>query len=76
MMSFTADGQVDPKLVEARDAYYGIDTKELAASRIDMMPDEPAKAPADMLWRTGRTLQAKMVEQKATLVGPQKVTES
>jgi hypothetical protein len=36
MMGFTADGQIDPKLVAYRDSYYGVDAAKIRAARKDI----------------------------------------
>jgi hypothetical protein len=55
MAGFTADGQIDPKLVEARDRNLGISTSEKRRSRQDIAPP-PIQAGADDC-KNGRAVQ-------------------
>jgi hypothetical protein len=55
MMGFTADGQVDPALVKARDARFGIDSTAEKAARADI--PTPAVAPGADAWSKGNVIQ-------------------
>lgn len=55
MMGFTADGQVDPALVKARDARFGIDSAAQKAARADI--PTPAVAPGADAWSKGNVIQ-------------------
>ena len=58
MMGFTADGQVDPGLVAARDQALGVSTPELKRRRTGY-PD-PLVAPAADAWQLGAPLQLEL----------------
>jgi hypothetical protein len=54
MMSFTADGQMDPAALQERDRLLGINTGKIRESRKDWAADKPTPHPAaDHPWRTG-----------------------
>lgn len=55
MMGFTADGQIDPGLVAARDRRFGLDTAARRAARADI--PAPAVLPGADAWLQGRALQ-------------------
>ncbi|MFJ5282799.1 OBAP family protein [Pseudomonas sp. NPDC088429] len=55
MMGFTAEGQVDPKLVAERDLRLGIDSAERRKARADI--PSPAIAPGADAWSKGNVLQ-------------------
>jgi hypothetical protein len=55
MMGFTADGQSDPALVEARDRRFGISSQARRNDRADI--PAPAVDPAADAWQRGTTLQ-------------------
>lgn len=55
MMGFTQDGQIDPALVAARDARFGISTEANKARRTDI--EMPATLPGADAWQAGRAVQ-------------------
>lgn len=55
MMGFTADGQVDPAMVEARDRELQVDAMKIKARRADL-PVRPVAAGADG-WQHGQSFQ-------------------
>jgi hypothetical protein len=55
MMGFTADGQSDPALVEARDQRFGINSQDKRKVRADIQA--PAIDPAADAWQYGTALQ-------------------
>lgn len=55
MMGFTADGQVDPRMVDARDRRFGIDSARRRQEREDI--DAPAVDPHANGWQHGRAYQ-------------------
>jgi len=55
MMGFTADGQVDQKLVSERDQRFGINSAEKSKSRADI--PAPAIDPGADAWRKGDVIQ-------------------
>jgi hypothetical protein len=55
MMGFTADGQSDPALVEARDKRFGVDTSAKRRARVDI-PAPPVDRAADA-WQHGKVVQ-------------------
>ena len=55
MMGFTADGQLDAGLLEARDRRLGVDSIERRAQRDDI--DAPAVLPGADAWQKGHALQ-------------------
>jgi hypothetical protein len=55
MMGFTADGQVDPQMVAARDARIGVDSTQKRADRADI-PAPPVHPGADA-WQRGKVYQ-------------------
>jgi len=57
MMGFTADGQANPQMVEARDRRMGIDSKAKKAARADIVA--PAIDPDADAWQKGRIIQIK-----------------
>lgn len=63
MMGFTADGQADPKLIEARDKGYEISSEEKRKERDDI-PSPAIDAGADG-WKTGDAFQLELKAVKA-----------
>jgi hypothetical protein len=57
MMGFTADGQIDPRLVQERDARFGIVSEEKKSARSDI--PTPAVDPGADAWRKGHVFQVK-----------------
>lgn len=57
MMGFTADGQIDPALVQKRDARFGVDSTEKKQARTDI-PAPAVDAGADA-WTHGNSFQIK-----------------
>jgi hypothetical protein len=57
MMGFTADGQIDPRLVQERDARFGIVSEEKKSARSDI--PAPAVDPGADAWRKGHVFQVK-----------------
>lgn len=55
MMGFTADGQLDPKLLAERDRRLGISSAETRAARADL--PTPAVAPGADAWQQGQVIQ-------------------
>jgi len=55
MMGFTADGQIDPAMVAARDARFGVRTDDKKAARADIAA--PPVAPGADAWQTGQVVQ-------------------
>ncbi len=55
MMGFTADGQVDPVMVRARDERFGVDTAERKSNREDIAA--PTIEPGADAWQHGNTIQ-------------------
>lgn len=55
MMGFTADGQIDPSLVQSRDRRFGIDSEAKRKERADI--PAPAVDPAADAWQHGTTIQ-------------------
>jgi hypothetical protein len=55
MMGFTADGQADPAMVQARDRRFGVDTAEKKRNRADIAA--PAIDPQADAWQHGKTIQ-------------------
>ena len=64
MMGFTADGQANSKIVEARDKGYEISSEEKKQRRVDIPSPEIAEGADD--WENGKAIQleAKAVEVK------------
>lgn len=60
MMGFTADGQLDPKLLAERDRELGIDTKAIRASRSDIVA-RPVASGANA-WQQGEVIQLQRVK--------------
>lgn len=60
MMGFTADGQMDPRLLIDRDKRFDVDTKKIRESRKDIVA-HPAAAGANA-WEKGNTVQLKSVK--------------
>ncbi|GBF89453.1 hypothetical protein Rsub_02025 [Raphidocelis subcapitata] len=54
MVSFTADGQLDPALIEERDRALGVSTAEARESRGHIAAPEPHPSAASGSWRGGR----------------------
>lgn len=55
MMSFTADGQLDPALLQERDKMFNLDTGMIRESRADWAANKPTPHPAaDHPWVTGK----------------------
>ncbi|PNW84625.1 hypothetical protein CHLRE_03g151850v5 [Chlamydomonas reinhardtii] len=74
MMAYTADGQVPPAALAARDQEVGCDSAHVRRRRAHLAPNPPQPHPdADHPWRTGRAWQCVMeqVDFKAPVVGPQ-----
>jgi hypothetical protein len=57
MMGFTADGQIDPAMVAARDERFGIRSDAKKAERMDITA--PAIAPGADAWQSGNVVQMK-----------------
>lgn len=57
MMGFTADGQIDPSLVQKRDARFGVQSSEEKKARAEI-PTPPIDPGADA-WMNGNTFQVK-----------------
>ncbi len=55
MMGFTADGQVDPALVAARDERFGVQSAAKKADRADITA--PAVLPGADAWQSGQAIQ-------------------
>jgi hypothetical protein len=55
MMGFTADGQSDPSLIQARDRRFGIDSEAKKKDRADI--EAPTIDPAADAWQHGTTVQ-------------------
>jgi hypothetical protein len=55
MMGFTADGQVDERMVAERDARVGVSTAERRAQRADIA--DPVVQPGANSWQSGQTVQ-------------------
>jgi hypothetical protein len=55
MMGFTGDGQIDPAMVAARDARFGVSSEKKRADRGDI--DTPATLSGADAWQMGRTVQ-------------------
>lgn len=55
MMGFTADGQLDPKLLAERDRRLGVSSAETKAARADL--PTPAVAPGADAWQQGKVIQ-------------------
>lgn len=62
MMGFTAEGQVRPELVEARDAALGISTAEVKADRVDLARSAPQPDPGADGWKDGTAHQLALGE--------------
>lgn len=60
MMGFTADGQLDPRLLADRDRRFKIDSKEVKAQRADII-DHPVVKGANA-WQQGETIQLQRVK--------------
>ncbi|WIA30812.1 hypothetical protein OEZ86_000870 [Tetradesmus obliquus] len=74
MMSFTADGQLDPALQKQRDDMHGISSEEIRNSRSGMLDGlQPPHPAADHPWRTGRAWTTSMQLQDAKLAGSKQV---
>jgi hypothetical protein len=58
MMGFTADGQVDPRVLAARDQELGLSTATKKRQRTDL-PDPIVDPNADA-WRSGKALQLEL----------------
>jgi hypothetical protein len=66
MMSFTADGQLDPALINERDKMFNISTTEIRESRADWLNTAPTPhAAADHPWVTGKAWTTTMQLQEA-----------
>lgn len=59
MMAFTADGQVDPVLLDNRDLRFGVDSVAIAAGRADI--PEPQVDPLADSWQDGEVIQLQRV---------------
>jgi hypothetical protein len=55
MMGFTADGQIDPSLVAARDQRFGVSTEKKKADRADI--ETPATLSGADAWQMGNVVQ-------------------
>lgn len=55
MMGFTADGQVDPRMVEERDQRFGIDSAQKRRDRADI--ETPTVQPGADAWQKGKVFQ-------------------
>ena len=55
MMGFTADGQVDPRMVDERDQRFGIDSAKKRQNRADI--ERPAVQPGADAWQKGKVYQ-------------------
>ena len=55
MMGFTADNQIDPQLVAARDSRFGISSEQKRAARTDI--DTPATLAGADAWQMGKVVQ-------------------
>jgi len=55
MMGFTADGQLDPKLLAERDRRLGVSSAETKTARADL--PTPAVAPGADAWQQGKVIQ-------------------
>jgi hypothetical protein len=64
MMSFTADGQVDPELVKKRDEDYGISTEQRKEARASYVKAPESLAAGCDAWTTGKAPQFEPVEQE------------
>lgn len=70
MMSFTADGQLDPALLAERDKMFGLDTSKIRESRADWVADKPTPHPAaDHPWVSGKAWTTTMQLQEARVAG-------
>eukprot|EP00983_Pelagomonas_calceolata_P064403 1148104-Pelagomonas_calceolata.AAC.5 len=52
MMAFTADGQLDPELINERDKDWGISTSNKRRDRAHLKPSRPPSKEADQPWHT------------------------
>jgi hypothetical protein len=55
MMGFTADGQLDPKLLAERDRRLGVSSTETKAARADL--PTPTVVPGADAWQQGKIIQ-------------------
>ena len=55
MMGFTADGQADADMIDARDARLGVDSSERQQARLDI--EAPPIVPGADAWQQGRVVQ-------------------
>jgi hypothetical protein len=62
MMGFTGDGQLDPRLLQARDRRLGIASGEEREARRGLAADAPPVQPGADAWQDGRTLQLALRE--------------
>jgi hypothetical protein len=62
MMGFTADGQIDPKLLHDRDQRFGVDSEDIAAQRADI--PYPEVDPHADAWTHGVVIQLEAVKQE------------
>lgn len=72
MMSFTADGQLDPDLLKQRDELFGVNTAAIRDSRADWAADGVRPTPhpaADHPWTTGQAWTTTMQLQEAKVAG-------
>ena len=60
MMGFTADGQMDPRLLTDRDKRFDVDTKKIRESRKDIVAHPVAKGAN--AWEKGNTVQLESVK--------------
>jgi hypothetical protein len=63
MMGFTQDGQLDPRLLQERDARFGIDTQARREQRVDI--PLPTVDPLADAWEKGEALQLSLEPAKA-----------
>lgn len=59
MMGFTADGQINPALVNDRDQQFNISTEAKKQNRADI--STPRIQPGADAWETGQTVQLQLV---------------
>ncbi|UCB31673.1 hypothetical protein J9874_02214 [Duffyella gerundensis] len=60
MMGFTADGQLDPRLLADRDKRFKVDSKAIKAQRADIIAHPPVKGAN--AWQDGETYQLQRVK--------------
>lgn len=67
MMGFTAEGQADPAIVQARDKRFGVSAESLKDQRRDI--PAPSILPGADFWQTGEVLQLKLEQTKGEAGG-------